>query len=658
MPDDKLTNGHGQPGRLGGDLPFQQLLEHLPAGAYTCDPEGRITYFNKQAEEIWGRAPKLNDPVDRFCGSFKLFAIDGAPLPHAECWTALALRTGEAFNGQEILIERQDGSRIFALAHANPLFDDAKTLIGAVNVLVDITDHRRDEAATAQLAAIVESSEDAIVSKTLEGRILSWNTGAERLFGYRAHEAIGAPITLIIPPEKRHEEGYILSKLRQGERIEHFDTVRVTKDGRRIDISLTVSPVRDRAGRIIGASKIARDITFRKQAEQSLAILHDRLREADRVKDEFLATLAHELRNPLAPLTNALNILRISEDLSPGVETLREIMERQVHHLTRLVDELLEVSRITRGKIELRKEPVELAAIIRGALETSRPLIESAGHQLAICIDPEPLTLQADPVRLTQVISNLLNNAAKYTENGGQLWLSVKRKGDEAIVSVRDNGLGIPAEMLPRVFEMFTQVDRTLQRAQGGLGIGLSLARRLVEMHGGRIDALSRGQGQGSEFVVSLPLAGTTQQEPHDSPPRSRAVQLPARQILIVDDSRAAAYTLGKLLESLGQTVRTACDGATALDSVRSAPPDVVISDIGMPNMSGLELARRLRDESGLHDVVLVALTGYGQESDRQRSIAAGFDYHLVKPVSLDALQSLLASLPDRAVSSGLSAGK
>jgi signal transduction histidine kinase/ActR/RegA family two-component response regulator len=377
------------------------------------------------------------------------------------------------------------------------------------------------------------------------------------------------------------------------------------------------------------------------------ARLYEQLREADRRKDEFLATLAHELRNPLAPISGSLQILRLTDDLSPAVEHVRSIMEEQVNHLVRLVDDLLEVSRITRGKIELRKKSVDLVAVIASAVEISRPLIEAAGHQLAITLSPEPMALEADAVRLSQVIANLLNNAAKYTDKGGQIWLSAQRQGGEAVVSVRDTGCGISADMLPRIFDMFAQVDRTLERAQGGLGIGLSLAKNLVEMHGGRIEAHSAGPGRGSEFIVWLPLV-------HHGPrstlaasaPENGKRHLPARRILVVDDTRSAAYVLGKLLEKLGQQVCTAHDAISALEHARIERPDMVISDIAMPDMNGYELARLLRQEAGMTAVVLVALTGYGQSSDKQRAKEAGFDYHLVKPVSLESLEEMLASLP------------
>ncbi len=375
-------------------------------------------------------------------------------------------------------------------------------------------------------------------------------------------------------------------------------------------------------------------------------------READRRKDEFLAILAHELRNPLAPIRNSLHILRLGARNDPTAERVTEMMERQVNHMVRLVDDLMEVSRITRGKIELRKEPVEVAAVVRSAVETSRPLIEAAGHQLTVAVPPEPLTLEGDPVRLAQVFANLLNNAAKYTEDGGRICLTVRREGGDAIaVSVRDTGIGISADMLPRVFELFTQVDRSTRRAQGGLGIGLTLVKSLVEMHGGSVEARSDGRGKGSEFVVRLPLAAAPRRAGAPAPEEEGpSAVLVLRRVLVVDDNRDAAESLAMLLKLLGSEVHVAYDGPGALEALRTYRPSVVLLDIGMPGMDGHEVARRIRRQPELQDVTLIALTGWGQEEDRRRSQEAGFDYHLIKPVDVGALETLLSSLEVGAV--------
>ncbi|MFL5327437.1 MAG: ATP-binding protein [Gemmataceae bacterium] len=382
-----------------------------------------------------------------------------------------------------------------------------------------------------------------------------------------------------------------------------------------------------------------------RQEVQARQQIEEELRASNRRKDEFLATLAHELRNPLAPIRNSLHLLRLAGTDSGAAERVREMLERQVNHMVRLVDDLLEVSRIQCGRIELRKEQIELAAVIRTAVETSKPLIEHAHHQLAISIPSEPLILMADPVRLAQVIANLLNNAAKYTRDGGQIWLTAKRDNSHVVVSVRDTGEGIPAKELSHVFELFTQVDRTLGRSQGGLGIGLSLVKTLVESHGGTVEVRSEGPGRGTEFLVRFPLA-SQQLLPATSlrPEKTRAVAY--HRILVVDDNVDSADSLAALLKFLGADAETANDGEAALRLFASFRPSIAFLDIGMPGMDGYEVARRVRQRPEGRDVVLIALTGWGQDEDRRRSAEAGFNYHFVKPMEMSALQELIASLP------------
>ncbi|HEX3128694.1 MAG TPA: PAS domain-containing sensor histidine kinase [Thermoanaerobaculia bacterium] len=364
-----------------------------------------------------------------------------------------------------------------------------------------VAERRRAQEAQARLAAIVESSQDAIVSKTLEGVIQTWNIGAERLFGYKAEEVIGRPITLLIPPDRHSEETEILARLGRGERIEHYETIRVAKDGRQLYISLTISPLRDADGKIIGASKVARDITGQRQVLEAL-------QDADRRKSEFLALLAHELRNPLVPLRNGLELMRLASDNPEIVARAREMMDRQLTHMVRLIDDLLDISRINSNKMELRCTEVLLADVVDSAVEIARPTLEAAGHHLTVSLPPEPVVLFADLTRLSQVLANLLNNSAKYTEPGGRVWLSAVREGDQIVVAVRDNGIGIPADALRNIFEMFNQVDRSVERSTGGLGIGLALVKGLVEKHGGTVEAASPGPGQGSTFTIRLPALG------------------------------------------------------------------------------------------------------------------------------------------------------
>lgn len=410
-------------------------------------------------------------------------------------------------------------------------------------------------------------------------------------------------------------------------------------DGSKINVVVNIRPLKDQRGDVVGAINCFYDITSRKRAEEA------RL-EADRQKNEFLATLAHELRNPLAPIRNSLNILSLTLSDNPAGVRVQEMMDRQVNHMVRLVDDLLEMSRITTGKLELRLEPVEIASVIRNAVETSTPQIDARRHQLAIALPPEPLTVEGDPVRLAQVVSNLLNNSAKYTEPGGQIWLTVAPQGAEVLISVRDNGIGISAALLPHVLEMFTQADRDKKRPQDGLGIGLALVKRLVELHGGSVVAKSDGEGRGAEFTIRLPLSRKQLPVRTAAPKIDRNKRIVSGQrILIVDDNQDAALSLGMLLRILGNEVETAQNGESALKELQTFRPSVVLMDIGMPDMNGYEVARRVRDLPQAKDVTLVALTGWGQEEDRRRSHEAGFAHHLVKPVNLDALQVLLSDV-------------
>jgi PAS domain S-box-containing protein len=389
--------------------------------------------------------------------------------------------------------------------------------------------------------------------------------------------------------------------------------------------------------------QLAEEIARRAALTVENARLYHELREADRRKDEFLAVLAHELRNPLAPLSNALQVMRLTA-VNEQTARVRDMMERQVRQMTRLVDDLLDVSRITRGKIVLRKERLDLAEVVVSALEASRPLIEAERHELTVTPSERPLFVEGDRARLAQVLSNLLTNAAKYTPEGGHIWLAVERRGPEAELRVRDNGVGIPAEMLSRVFEMFAQVERHLGRAQGGLGIGLTLVRSLVEMHGGTVRAYSGGPGQGSEFVVRLPLAADHPAGEAGAEAEAEPAAATRGRILVVDDSVDSAESLALMLKLSGNEVRTAYDGPGALATAATFAPDVVLLDIGMPGMDGYEVARRLRQQPTLRNALLIAQTGWGQEEDRRRSKEAGFDHHFTKPVDPATLEALLAA--------------
>jgi PAS domain S-box-containing protein len=470
-----------------------------------------------------------------------------------------------------------------------------------------------------------------------DGYITSWNSGAERIKGYTAGEIIGQHFSRFYPPDAiaRGWPAHELKVAREEGRYEE-EGWRLRKDGTPFWANVVITSLQDPEGRLLGFAKVTRDLTDRKRVEA--------LEQAERQMNEFLAMLGHELRNPLAPIRNAVAMMQVSELSETSLRWARDVIDRQVAHLARLVDDLLDVSRITSGRISLQKEPMALTPVVAAATEASRPLIEARKHTLETVLPDEPLLIEGDLTRLSQVVLNLLNNAAKYTPEGGHIRLAVAQEGGEVVIRVRDTGIGIPADLLPKIFDIFTQGDRSLDRPEGGLGIGLTLVRRLVQMHGGSVEAHSDGPGHGSEFVVRLPpLAGrapgdSTAQDAESSPLTG------SRRVLVVDDNHDSAESMAILLEIWGHEVRTTYDGPAALALAAEYRPDVVLLDIGLPGMSGYEVAKRLRELPDLAGAILIAVTGYGQHSDRERSRAAGFDHHLLKPVEPARLQELLAT--------------
>lgn len=593
----------------------------------STDLNGVITSWNRGAQrlygyepaEIIGRPTSLLIPADR---------RDEEPEVMAR------IRRGDVVDHYETVRRHKSGALIAVSLSVSPMMDERGAIIGASKIARDVTERQASDLIKNRLAAIVESSDDAIVSKDLNGIITTWNRGAERLFGYTAAEVIGCSITIVIPPERLDEEPKVLGKIMRGESLEHFETVRRRKDGTLIDISLTVSPIRNSRGVIVGASKIARDITERKRAERRLA-------EADRRKDEFLAMLSHELRNPLAPLRTSLDLLARSPGLSGLMQRMVSIMGRQVDHLVRLVDDLLEVSRISRGAISLDKEVVSLGEILRDAIEISRPLLEAKNQRLSTEIASGADPVLGDRVRLVQVIANVLNNAVKFTPAGGHVRVTQGVEGEHGVLRIVDDGVGIHPGDLEDVFEMFTQVGHKSQR-MGGMGVGLSLARRLLQMHGGSIQAFSGGLGQGTEIRIRVPLHHAAVPAPSAPPSQAGPVAHVTRRILIVDDNRDAADALRELLRAEGHEAHATYDGASALASAQMLRPEVVLLDIGLPGMSGYEVAETLRQREIGRELVLVALTGWGQSGDREMSRQAGFDHHLVKPVDAQVLLRLL----------------
>jgi PAS domain S-box-containing protein len=753
-----------------GEL-LRVTLASIGDAVITTDIAGRVTYLNAVAESLtgWRSAEALGQPLDAV---FRIVHEESRRTVESPATRALREGTVVGLANHTLLVAR-DGSELPIDDSAAPIRDELGRVSGCVLIFRDVSARRRWERDEAErllsarlLASIVETSDDAIVRKSLDGVIQAWNAGAERLFGHTAAEAVGRHISLIIPPERMAEEDQIIARLKAGQRVDHFETERVHRSGRRLRISLTISPILDAEGNVVAASKIARDVTEQRQAtierqrfvtlvENStdfiamcdaegvpfyvnpagLALvglddvegarrthlrdfflpedqprifdeilpaviakghaevdvrfrnfrtgetrwmaykvirltdqegridafgtvsqdvterrrMADDLRKlaadlsaADRKKNEFLATLAHELRNPLAPLAHTLEILKRSRADADMLATATATMDRQLAQLVRLVDDLLDLSRITHNRLELRKGRVELGALVAQAVEASRPLAEAAGHAVVSVPAGEAIELEADTVRLLQVFGNLLNNSYKYTDPGGRVTVTTERHGDEAVVTIADTGAGIPADRLESIFDMFSQVETSLERSRGGLGIGLTLVRRLVEMHGGSVEARSAGPGRGSQFVVRLPIVPMAEETLAPAPAAASPLAAPPRSVLVVDDNHDAALTLATLLEIGGHRTFTAHDGAEALAAAERHRPQVVLLDIGLPSLNGYEVCRRLREQPWGKAMLIVALTGWGQEEDRVRSREAGFDGHLVKPVDHAALTALL----------------
>lgn len=488
------------------------------------------------------------------------------------------------------------------------------------------------------LASIVENSQDSVVSINFDRHITSWNKAAELLYGYKAEEVIGKLLTIMTLPEDFDQVLRNIDKVRRNDRVELFETIRLNKDGRKMHLEVMLSPVKDAEGNIIGVSTIARDITERKRIEQEL-------KDADRKKSDFLAMLGHELRNPLTPIQTALHIITHSD--SPQQQHhAGVIIERQLKKIITLVDDLLEISRITRSKINLNKQYITLSQVIEMSLETVESLIKAAKHDFILHLPDEPIYLHADMNRMTQILVNLLTNAIKYTNPGGQISLSVTAENNQVIIRVKDNGIGIPSDHLERIFELFHQIEQVGKELQNGLGIGLNLAKTLVEMHNGSIVAYSKGKDQGSEFVVRLPLVKERIPAENHSPTTGNKEKLAKPQglrILVVDDEEDIGEVMKVLLEMEGHQVQTALTGESAIEKAPIFEPEAALVDIGLPGIDGYEVARRLR--KAYPELLLIAHSGWGSEEDRRRSREAGFDSHLLKPADIAEIIACLTKL-------------
>jgi PAS domain S-box-containing protein len=524
----------------------------------------------------------------------------------------------------------------------------------------EFTNLRSPELAPYWLTALIESADDAIISKTLEGIITSWNKGAERIFGYTADEVIGQPVTILIPEGQEDEEPAILARLRAGERIEHYETVRVRKDGTRIAISLTVSPIKGPNGDIIGASKIARDITEQRQARKDLDEAYRQAEESSRLKEEFLATISHELRTPLSAILGWARMLRLGQLSKENAAKALDTIERNARAQAQLIDDLLDVSRIVTGKLRMDVRPSDPNSFIDAAVDAVRPAAEAKGVRVQKVIDTGLISIPGDPVRLQQVIWNLLSNAIKFTPRGGRVQIRSERVNSHLEIVVSDTGQGISPDFLPHVFDRFRQADQKASRQHGGMGLGLAIVRHLVELHGGNVSATSEGEGQGATFTVRLPISPIYQVDPSGArvhpaardllPPNDTTERLDGLRILIVDDEPDTRDLLRQGLEYCGANVRLAGSAAEAVDAIVAEVPDIMISDIGMPGIDGYDLIRQIRelpaDAGG--KVAAVALTAYTRVEDRLQALRAGYDMHVPKPVELAELVAVAASVARR----------
>ena len=539
-----------------------------------------------------------------------------------------------------------DGSQRIADVMIQPIRDSSGKVIFLAPTGTDITDRKQAEADREKFVTLVENSTDFVGMCDLNGIPFFINRAGLEMVGLDCIEqARSTPVADFFFPEDQpaimNEFFPAVMEAGHGEveiRFRHFKT------GKARWMAYKVLKLTDGDGHPVALATVSQDVTQRRQLEDDLRRLAADLSEVDRRKNEFLATLAHELRNPLAPMANMLEVLKRANVDSGTLEQARDTMERQLHQMVRLVDDLLDLSRITHDRLELRTSEVELAAVVKQAIEVVRPHIEAANQELRVVLPEEPVYLNADPARLAQVFGNLLNNSSKYTNAHGAISVTAELVDSEVVVSVKDNGAGIPFNKLRDVFDMFTQVDQWSERSQGGLGIGLTLVKRLVELHGGSVEARSDGEGKGSEFLVRLPAAVAGSDLPAPDPANEPESTL-TRRILIVDDNRDSADSLAMLLEITGNETFMAHDGIEAVELIEKYRPEVVLLDIGLPRLNGHEVCRRVREQEWGKDIVVIALTGWGQEEDRRRSQEAGFNGHLVKPVDYDALLKLLNKL-------------
>ncbi len=629
---------------------YRTLFELNPVAVYTIDNSGVIQHFNRHAAELWGRQPVPGDTDQLFCGSFKMFRPDGSHMPHDQCPMAEVVsgKIAEAHDA-EVRIERPDGSRIAVVVNIRPLKNERGEVMGAINCFYDITGRKRAEETRARLAALVEFSEDAIISEDLNGAITSWNQGAERLFGYTEREAIGQPVTMLILEDHAGEERAILERIRKGEAVQHYETARRRKDGSVLDTSLTVSPIRNSRGEIIGVSKIARDVTERKRSESELAEALAREQAANRAKDDFLAVLSHELRTPLNPVlllaSDSANDPHLPAQTRADFETIRKNIELEA----RLIDDLLDLTRISHGKLVLNQSELDVHDILSDAVSTVLNEIEQKLISVKFELHADSHKVFGDAVRLHQIFWNVLRNAVKFTFEGGQILIeSQTLPGDKILINITDTGIGMNPDEIGSIFGAFSQGTHHL----GGLGLGLAISRTLVELHSGLIQASSPGKGKGATFSIELPLIKVGEKEgAASSQPAPGAVSVTKKSgqslhVLLVEDHEQTRLTLTQLLRQRCYKVSAAASFTQAHALMEeNGDFSLLISDIGLPDGNGCDLMNEFQQKFGAKGI---ALTGYGTGHDVAESEAAGFAAHLTKPINIESLESALADARPR----------
>jgi PAS domain S-box-containing protein len=616
---------------------FQLLVEAvIDYGIFILDPQGHVVSWNTGAQKILGY--DASEIIGRHFSAFY------PPDAIARGWPQEELRRATQFGRleDEGWRVRKDGRRFWANVTITPIQDASGAIAGFAKVTHDLSERRAHEeqlrGSEERLRLLVENVRDyAIFMLDEEGCVRSWNAGARAINGYEAHEIIGKPLATFYTPQDR-DAGKPQAELEAAKlfgRVEE-EGWRVRKDGSVYWTNAIVSAIRSGDGKLIGFAKVTRDMTERRRLEE--------LERSSRRMNEFLAMLAHELRNPLAPIRNAVTVMQLEELPTPALRNCRDIIDRQLTHVTRLVDDLLDIGRLSTGKVKLRLEVVRVGEVISRSVEAAKPIIESRRHQLTVEVPAEPIYVNADPTRLAQILQNLLVNAAKYTPDGGRIGIKAESGSGFATIAVSDNGRGISQQDLESIFELFRQAH-TDTPTESGLGIGLTLARSLAEMHGGTLEARSDGPGQGSTFTLRLAAVESATV----APKASVANDTHGRRVLVVDDNRDSADTTTAILRLLGNEVEAAYSGSGAVEVARHFQPNVVLLDIAMPDMDGFETLKRMRAVPGQEKVFAIAMTGYGTQEDKRRTLEAGFDAHLTKPVELDALVGLLNEARDRA---------